>query len=899
MTGRSRFKSRSGAMMENDTRRNLTSLTITCDMLERARDYAPFISFPFYLHTRWTFVTKNPRNSLEESSILLRNEADLHQNGDDSLPQTNFNVSEDVLTRNDERLILCLGLSHTRLSKITLESPWKNMTTRYVDSFWLFLLLGAQRMLWESDFDDNVAVGFIEIDETCWRNNRTPYRDSSPELPVIGSLVYYESGALDHVAIEAGFISGSSSCISKVQVLEDVLNPGRQNGRYSQEYWKEWKYINQELLGAHETKMVLDFDPEFNISTPVYIVPFLNGTGFHDLRVTGNHWDHMEHWLDDLPELTRLDLTANEILNRRNAKYNGPLLTKLPCGRPVQSVIMLAYTHKNIPTPSKGGPADFTPPAIEAPPTTKKKSSNLTQPVSGNFRSCPNLKHLNLANNRLVDIPPGIGDLHDLISLDLTGNKFNLDEEPEIENFTNVLRRLDNLKWLNLSHTSLNNVGVLRPLLGVGGLKLLGLDISFCGLTYLEAEDGQYIFKEQAILQYLNLAGNRILVLPPRAMYELQNLKLLNLSYMHFNESLGLEFEPNHILEILDLSHNNFTSPDVMVASGCVRHLDLSNNIITSWNSSDTFIHDSYQSCFTEMLRDASMPSSAVLTKHPFVKHVNLSFNFINSLSFNMRSSLERLESVDLGGNHFECEHCQFPELQNWLQTVQDNTSTLKMFNEGSRHQLKCYSPSEKLGAPISKMKRRSNMNLDCVAGNFKYDAFVCYSGSDRTWVMSQLVPHLEQGPGKYRLCLHERDFILGSFISTNIVSSLQNSKFTIVILTNNFVTSQWCQWELEMANHRLFEDDSDFLILLELERLDRTKVPRHLNYLMATRTYLEWPQHNVEKKQDSMWRRLELALGTSVLNKEVDTSKFVEIPLRSTEKMETNFSIKAQHKDS
>nr|CAD7589304.1 unnamed protein product [Timema genevievae] len=77
------------------------------------------------------------------------------------------------------------------------------------------------------------------------------------------------------------------------------------------------------------------------------------------------------------------DVTNKYELNRLNAKYNGPLLTKLPSGRPVQSVIMLAYTHKNIPTPSKGGPADFTPPAIEAPPTTKKKSSNLTQPVSG------------------------------------------------------------------------------------------------------------------------------------------------------------------------------------------------------------------------------------------------------------------------------------------------------------------------------------------------------------------------------------------------------------------------------------------------------------------------------------------------------------------------------------
>nr|CAD7596889.1 unnamed protein product [Timema genevievae] len=77
------------------------------------------------------------------------------------------------------------------------------------------------------------------------------------------------------------------------------------------------------------------------------------------------------------------DVTNKYELNRLNAKYNGPLLTKLPCGRPVQSVIMLAYTHKNTSTPSEGGPADFTPPAIEAPPTTKKKSSNLTQPVSG------------------------------------------------------------------------------------------------------------------------------------------------------------------------------------------------------------------------------------------------------------------------------------------------------------------------------------------------------------------------------------------------------------------------------------------------------------------------------------------------------------------------------------
>jgi hypothetical protein len=73
----------------------------------------------------------------------------------------------------------------------------------------------------------------------------------------------------------------------------------------------------------------------------------------------------------------------------------------------------------------------------------------------------------------------------------------------------------------------------------------------------------------------------------------------------------------------------------------------------------------------------------------------------------------------------------------------------------------------------------------------------------------------------------------------------------------------QWCQWELEMANHRLFEGTRDFLILLELERLDPTTVRQHLRYLMVTRTYLEWPASGMDTS--TAWRRLKARLGTSI----------------------------------
>jgi len=67
----------------------------------------------------------------------------------------------------------------------------------------------------------------------------------------------------------------------------------------------------------------------------------------------------------------------------------------------------------------------------------------------------------------------------------------------------------------------------------------------------------------------------------------------------------------------------------------------------------------------------------------------------------------------------------------------------------------------------------------------------VCSSGSDRTWVISEFLPKLENAPERYRLCLHERDFILGSYITHNVVNSMHCSKHTVVVLTNSFVQSQ------------------------------------------------------------------------------------------------------------
>jgi hypothetical protein len=72
----------------------------------------------------------------------------------------------------------------------------------------------------------------------------------------------------------------------------------------------------------------------------------------------------------------------------------------------------------------------------------------------------------------------------------------------------------------------------------------------------------------------------------------------------------------------------------------------------------------------------------------------------------------------------------------------------------------------------------------------------------------------------------------------------------------------QWCQWELKLVEQLMFENNADFLVLVELTRLPRDELPSTLRLLMSTRTYLEWPVQGGEVDMNRFWSRLRTALG-------------------------------------
>ncbi|NXX46097.1 TLR21 protein, partial [Tricholaema leucomelas] len=142
------------------------------------------------------------------------------------------------------------------------------------------------------------------------------------------------------------------------------------------------------------------------------------------------------------------------------------------------------------------------------------------------------------------------------------------------------------------------------------------------------------------------------------------------------------------------------------------------------------------------------------------------------------------------------------------------------------------------------------------------YDAFVSYSENDSDWVENTMVRQLEQACPPFRLCLHKRDFVPGKWIVDNIIDSIEKSHKTLFVLSEHFVQSEWCKYELDFSHFRLFDENNDAAILVLLEPIQSKAIPKRfckLRKIMNTKTYLEWPLE--EEKQEVFWENLKEAL--------------------------------------
>ena len=97
----------------------------------------------------------------------------------------------------------------------------------------------------------------------------------------------------------------------------------------------------------------------------------------------------------------------------------------------------------------------------------------------------------------------------------------------------------------------------------------------------------------------------------------------------------------------------------------------------------------------------------------------------------------------------------------------------------------------------IKKRKRRGLQSFR-VNSNKQFDVFISYSNLDKEFVEDFMVQNLEDETNevKYQCFLHERDFMPGRPIIDQITEAVDKSSCTMVVLSTNFVKSQWARQE-------------------------------------------------------------------------------------------------------
>ncbi|XP_023022264.1 toll-like receptor 7 [Leptinotarsa decemlineata] len=134
------------------------------------------------------------------------------------------------------------------------------------------------------------------------------------------------------------------------------------------------------------------------------------------------------------------------------------------------------------------------------------------------------------------------------------------------------------------------------------------------------------------------------------------------------------------------------------------------------------------------------------------------------------------------------------------------------------------------------------------------YDGFVCYSPKDEEWVVQALAVELEP---KFQLCLHYRDLPHTAYIqhaAPAVLEAAEASRRVILVLTRNFLQTEWSRFELRQALHEALKGRVFKLVILEEGPLPEAELDPELRLYLKTAERVRWGERR-------FWEKLKYAM--------------------------------------
>ncbi|XP_041797845.1 toll-like receptor 21 [Chelmon rostratus] len=623
---------------------------------------------------------------------------------------------------------------------------------------------------------------------------------------------------------------------------------------------------NYTLLNCPEIKEALDLS--HNQLKITRCLNFLKGqTHIKNISVEHNHLTLLPSCKNPtmvyFPNLAELSYRYNRILSVNSlAFYNTPNIRTLKL-----NINTIAFLDR---AALKG---------LKRLKTLRLDNNLLTDLFNNTFEDLLNLQTLNLRNNRISVIFNGTFlNLGNLTTLDLGGNKITYFQPSGLEG-------LKRLSKFYLDGNNLKNIDNSLHYAFQGTLTVLDLQSNE---IYFPTKGISYSpFMNLSKLSDLKLDGQRphgLGALPPRFFRGLHSLKSL---YLTKNNIFHLA--PDGFDDVTGL---HFLSLDYC----CVGVTQLEPGVFKNLRNLTKLIVEGMG------IQNFSKEVFGNLTQ---LHTLQLNRNVMQSINVEALESLPKLRYLDIRDIPLSCT-CQNSLLKNWTVNNQ-NVQVVYLYSLLCPHDAKhkfhnfdskvCYIDlgeylffSTALAiflftvTPLLYVKlywkMRYSYYVFCAwfseqwrrvreeEENCKFDAFISYNSSDEQWVMDQLLPNLEGKGSSFKLCLHHRDFELGRDIVDNIVSAVYGSRKTICVVSRNFLRSEWCSLEIQLASYRLFDEHRDVLLLVFLEQISERQLSSYhrMRKVMLKKTYLQWPGSdctNPTQAQELFWTQLRRALRT------------------------------------
>ncbi|XP_062992501.1 toll-like receptor 2 type-2 [Elgaria multicarinata webbii] len=446
-----------------------------------------------------------------------------------------------------------------------------------------------------------------------------------------------------------------------------------------------------------------------------------------------------------------------------------------------------------------------------------------------------NITKLTVENTKTVIMPCSLAKkFHSLLYLDLSVNLL-LDQSLSMSLCPGALPRL---KTLNVSQNSLKRIEVVAQS-SARVVNLSNLDVS---QNSFEELPNSCVWPKR--LKYLNISGCKLSKLTPCIPQSLEVLDVSNNKLQDFRLTLP------HLQELYIKNNKLAALPDVIFIPSA-RIMNIRENKVIEFSEEQL-------EKFTEMESldarynafQCSCAFVSFIKSQPRIPNISVGWpeNYICD-------SPDHVRGQKIGAAQLPLAECHLALMMSLICIL----LLLIILGVASLcYKFHVFWYTQMIWAWLQakrKPQRAHNQEID-------YDAFVSYSEQDSEWVENVMVQELEQAHPPFKLCLHKRDFLPGKWIMDNIVDSIEKSKKTLFVLSEHFVKSEWCKYELDFSHFRFFDEKNDAAILVLLQPIPEKSIPKRfckLRKLMNTKTYLEWPRD--EDQQPLFWLNLKMAI--------------------------------------